>query len=708
MQAMATPITTTAVPQGETGLIQAVSGPPEAPFDAVLALLAPASAGSADGAADPAIMAGVLPVCTPVEGLTAIAPDSAAGDGLTAPLQAAALPVSPALVNTADAADGDVAALLAATAMAGRGISARAPAPAASPAPDIAACAARPDENPALPIPPEDFIGPILPADRAAAPVIEAHPADEDFVGPVLPPELRPKAAVDVDPLDLDAAETIDVSAIHPAPAGSAIRPAPVPAAAPPSRLPEAEALLQPEGEVQEFEQPTLLMTSPVLAPGQADPGPQRSVDMDGSAREPAGVSASAQAADDAAMVVVPARSALRDALRADVTSQSRVTTFAAPVETGDGEGDLDIDPGDADLVESSDVTEAAHDTASADAGRVADAMAVQAALIAAAVSAPRRDQPAPQPVEAQDRSGHADEILLPRNPPPALASQPSISPMPPRDLAILRMLNGEISEKPVAKAEPRATEKFVRPVQAGESADPIALSAVPPTAQDETSAPVLRPRTVLDHLDRDLPQRTDGAPIVEEGARSGIDPQIASMVHSLSIVQSGSVTPQEPAALPLMPLPAAPVATADNVTRDAPVVSSIAADGRRDTQRDAEIRERQIKQQVTLALRAGSQEVRMQLYPPGLGQIMIRIALDGPKLRLSMKADNADAADALTQAEGGLRDALSRDGFSLAGFDVHEDERRGGNRRQEPQPQNIVSNRGAGEGDAFSVDMTA
>jgi flagellar hook-length control protein FliK len=113
------------------------------------------------------------------------------------------------------------------------------------------------------------------------------------------------------------------------------------------------------------------------------------------------------------------------------------------------------------------------------------------------------------------------------------------------------------------------------------------------------------------------------------------------------------------------------------------------------------------VEQQINLALRSGTPEIRMQLYPPGLGQVIIRLALDGQKLRLSMTADSDEASNSLAQTELGLRDALSRDGYTLAGFDVHDN---GENNRRHQSRADAATQptTSPAEGDAFSVDMTA
>ena len=201
---------------------------------------------------------------------------------------------------------------------------------------------------------------------------------------------------------------------------------------------------------------------------------------------------------------------------------------------------------------------------------------------------------------------------------------------------------------------------------------------------------------------------RSDHQQADRQAERTLTDPKILAMVRDVTITPGTSTVASE-AAVAAASVAQTPIIipSPENVARNASAVAAVNADGRRDTQRDAEIRQRQVEQQINIALRSGTPEIRMQLYPPGLGQVIIRLALDGQKLRLSMTAGNDEASESLAQTELGLRDALARDGYTLAGFDVHDngDHHRRQNGRADVAPQSSTS---TVEGDAFSVDMTA
>ena len=121
------------------------------------------------------------------------------------------------------------------------------------------------------------------------------------------------------------------------------------------------------------------------------------------------------------------------------------------------------------------------------------------------------------------------------------------------------------------------------------------------------------------------------------------------------------------------------------------------------------EIRMRAIERQVVAAVRDGADTIRMQLYPPGLGQIIIRLTMDGSKLKLATSANSSDAADSLRSIEGDLREALSVGGLELTGFDVSEDGDGGQkNRKDKPDTDNNIQHSRSAKSDDFALDMNA
>lgn len=119
------------------------------------------------------------------------------------------------------------------------------------------------------------------------------------------------------------------------------------------------------------------------------------------------------------------------------------------------------------------------------------------------------------------------------------------------------------------------------------------------------------------------------------------------------------------------------------------------------------DLRFRALERQVVTAAREGANQIRMQLYPPGMGQILIRLALDGSKLRLQIKTSSTEASNSLNEVEDALRSALAESGFTISSFDVtseNSDTRHG---REPREKQTLSKNRQSGDSD-FSMDLQA
>ena len=152
---------------------------------------------------------------------------------------------------------------------------------------------------------------------------------------------------------------------------------------------------------------------------------------------------------------------------------------------------------------------------------------------------------------------------------------------------------------------------------------------------------------------------------------------------------------PQASSNQQVTPLQAAPLST-----------TNVETNGEKRTIAD-DIRLRALERMVVNAARNGTQILSIQLYPPGLGQVVLRLAMDGQRLRLATRAATTEAADTLRNMEADLRDALAGNGLQLAGFDVSED---GTNdeapRRQPVEP--LVKTRSDGTKESFIVDLNA
>jgi flagellar hook-length control protein FliK len=120
-----------------------------------------------------------------------------------------------------------------------------------------------------------------------------------------------------------------------------------------------------------------------------------------------------------------------------------------------------------------------------------------------------------------------------------------------------------------------------------------------------------------------------------------------------------------------------------------------------------ADIRFRALERMVVAAARAGTETITLQLYPPGLGQVMIRLVMDGQKLRIMTRAANAQAVDALKDMEGDLRHALAGDGLDLAAFDVTDEKQDGEQDRRQKSDESAARTSGP-RNESFIVDLNA
>ena len=120
-----------------------------------------------------------------------------------------------------------------------------------------------------------------------------------------------------------------------------------------------------------------------------------------------------------------------------------------------------------------------------------------------------------------------------------------------------------------------------------------------------------------------------------------------------------------------------------------------------------ADIRLRALERMIVTAARAGTEAITLQLYPPGLGQVMIKLVMDGQRLRIMTRAANAEAVDTLRGMEDDIRDALAGNGLSLATFDV-TDEKQDGEQDRRQQPAETAVRPTGPKNENFTVDLNA
>ncbi len=279
------------------------------------------------------------------------------------------------------------------------------------------------------------------------------------------------------------------------------------------------------------------------------------------------------------------------------------------------------------------------------------------------------------------------------------------------------------VAAAPAAVPQERPARAERRRVDA--AALPASGSTAPDLADIRAEAPAASPAPAP----APVPGSDPFAPLREAGMKTGEDAAEASLPNVAapqpeaeaaagprteirSAFSSEIVVPQTAAprpAEPLPPVPSARTASQDHAPHavDAPA-SSAPVMNRAAEMLMADLRSRAVERQILSAIRQGRDEARVTLYPPQLGQVVIRLALDGQKVRVSMRATNEAAEETLQSGEAGLRDALGRQGFELSGFDVDSRNQEDGRRSpQRPYATPVVAARDESAG-PFSIDVTA
>ena len=118
-----------------------------------------------------------------------------------------------------------------------------------------------------------------------------------------------------------------------------------------------------------------------------------------------------------------------------------------------------------------------------------------------------------------------------------------------------------------------------------------------------------------------------------------------------------------------------------------------------------AEMRFQSLGQQVLTALRNNAQEIELTLNPSQLGQVILKLNVDGSKVRVSAKTESKMTDEALKAGEEGLKTSLLAHGFVLDGFDVSHDDDRRRAPKAEPEGATVAQST---DGEAFSIDFIA
>jgi flagellar hook-length control protein FliK len=187
-------------------------------------------------------------------------------------------------------------------------------------------------------------------------------------------------------------------------------------------------------------------------------------------------------------------------------------------------------------------------------------------------------------------------------------------------------------------------------------SADPgttPAVSAAKPAAPTAPAAPAGASGEAA-------PQPTADAPQPDTSAI----PQAHTSAHL--------AVPDAPAGPSSADTPAAPSALA--AAAPAPVAAAVpsaaAAQNPQATARPSEVPE-VVKTVIQLAARREASTARIELTPPELGRVEIRLRYDEDGVSASISSDHADSTQALQQASGDLRRALEDQGLTVKELEV-------------------------------------
>jgi flagellar hook-length control protein FliK len=96
---------------------------------------------------------------------------------------------------------------------------------------------------------------------------------------------------------------------------------------------------------------------------------------------------------------------------------------------------------------------------------------------------------------------------------------------------------------------------------------------------------------------------------------------------------------------------------------------------------------------EVTVMLRDGLQEARLQLNPAEMGPITVQIQIEGDNARINLSAEQAPTRDALEQALPTLASTLRDNGLTLTGGGVFEQPRPP---REDSPPPSVSNARGS------------
>lgn len=206
---------------------------------------------------------------------------------------------------------------------------------------------------------------------------------------------------------------------------------------------------------------------------------------------------------------------------------------------------------------------------------------------------------------------------------------------------------------------DPTSDDGHLAPIQSRSEADATTSLTREPMRQDPagrgTESPDLTARTAEPLLAAVVSQRANGnAPIVATGA-SSLQPTAATQrggqaqTRGVGLASMQSTQPERPPAVAAS-------------YRSSPAASAQLLEQARDS----------VFKQILLKLTGDGGEMRLCLQPPDLGELDLRLVVDGGnRLHLTMAADRPELADLLQRHLGELKQTLQQAGLEIGGATV-------------------------------------
>ena len=210
--------------------------------------------------------------------------------------------------------------------------------------------------------------------------------------------------------------------------------------------------------------------------------------------------------------------------------------------------------------------------------------------------------------------------------------------------------------------------------------------------------------------LNANAPATDDRAPVLHTAAQAD-DLLSGSEAHQTAVLSDGTGSEASSFSTASMASAASGVAPAGATlgARESLMAVTYAMTGRSSNGSGsalaAEMRFMSLGQQVMAALKQNSQEIELRLNPAQLGNVVLKLQVEGQKLSISARTESQLSDDALSAGEEGLRTSLAANGYQLDKFDVsHQDERRKSQRSETDQSNGPEQK----SDDPFSFDLIA